>query len=82
VPPFALKDSVAKSGQSLNLTERQCHVLALMAQGLSNKAIARALDITESTVKTHSSAILKAFDVDNQVKASHEAIRLGIVEAP
>lgn len=82
VPPFAMKNNKAKNGSSLDLTDRQSDVLTLMVQGHSNKAIARDLDISESTVKTHSSAILKAFGVDNRMKAIHEAIRLGIAESP
>ncbi len=82
VPPFAVNNGKVKGEPSLVLTERQSDVLALMVQGLSNKAIARALDISESTVKTHSSAILKAFGVDNRMKAIHEAIRLGLAESP
>ena len=67
---------------SLNLTDRQHDVLVLMVEGLSNKGIARVLGLTESTIKTHSSAILKALGVNNRMKAIREAIRLGIVESP
>jgi len=82
VPPFVLTAGTANNNPSLNLTERQFDVLNLMVEGLSNKGIARKLDLTESTVKTHSSAVLKAFGVDNRMKAIREATRLGIVEAP
>jgi len=41
------------------LTDRQVDVLALMMQGKSNKAICRALDLAEPTVKNHVTAILK-----------------------
>lgn len=42
----------------LGLTARQLEVLALMAQGKSNKAICRILDLAEPTVKIHVSAVL------------------------
>jgi DNA-binding NarL/FixJ family response regulator len=51
------------------LTERQVEVLALMMQGKSNKAICRVLDLTEPTVKSHVSAILKALKVSNRTEA-------------
>src|SRR5262245_16742946 len=44
----------------LGLTERQIDVLALIMQGKSNKAICRVLDLSEPTVKSHVSAILRA----------------------
>ena len=51
------------------LTPRQQAVLALLEQGMSNKAIARELDIGEITVKAHVSAILRKLGVDNRVQA-------------
>ncbi|MBL4613527.1 MAG: response regulator transcription factor [Magnetovibrio sp.] len=82
VPPFALKKAALANGQALNLTERQGDILTLMVQGSSNKSIAMALGLSESTVKTHISGVLKAFGVQNRTKAIYEAIRLGIVESP
>lgn len=76
VPSFA---SHSKTEKGFHVTQRQSDVLALMAEGLSNKEIALKLDITESTVKTHISAILKALGVDNRMKAIRESIRLGLV---
>lgn len=51
------------------LTPRQKAVLALLEQGMSNKVIARELDIGEITVKAHVSAILRKLGVDNRVQA-------------
>jgi DNA-binding NarL/FixJ family response regulator len=48
------------SPADLGLTERQMDVLALLMQGKSNKAICRLLDLSEPTVKSHVSAILRA----------------------
>lgn len=62
--------SRAGSNQSIaNLTQRQGQVFALMAQGLSNKAIARKLHVSEATVKGHVSAILAILGVNNRVQA-------------
>ena len=51
------------------LTTRQSQVLSLVCnRGLSNKKIAQSLNITESTVKIHMSAILKAYGVRNRTQ--------------
>jgi DNA-binding NarL/FixJ family response regulator len=51
------------------LTPRQCDVLHQLAKGQSNKGIGSALDLTESTVRAHVAAILRAFDVCNRTQA-------------
>ncbi|WP_151637681.1 response regulator [Noviherbaspirillum aerium] len=61
-----------------NLTERQKEVLALLVLGLSNKMIARKLDIVESTVKIHVSAILREMKVATRTQALLEVARRGI----
>jgi len=58
------------------LTSRQRRVLKLLAEGLSNKHIARDLDISEITVKAHVSSILKKLGVSNRVQAAIEARRV------
>jgi DNA-binding NarL/FixJ family response regulator len=57
------------------LTLRQKKVLALLAKGLSNKLIARTLEISEITVKAHVSAIYRKLGVANRVQAGLEARR-------
>ena len=57
------------------LTSRQKRVLKLLAAGLSNKRIARELEISEITVKAHVSLILKKLGVANRVQAAIEARR-------
>ena len=47
------------SPADLGLTERQMDVLTLIMQGKSNKAICRVLDLSDPTVKSHVSAILR-----------------------
>ena len=58
------------------LTLRQRRVLELLATGLSNKHIARALEISEITVKAHVSAIFRKLGVSNRVQAGLEARRV------
>ena len=59
-----------------DLTLRQRRVLELLSTGLSNKQIARALDISEITVKAHVSAIFRKLGVSNRVQAGLEARRV------
>jgi len=59
-----------------DLTLRQKRVLELLAEGLSNKHIARELQISEITVKAHVSLILKKLGVANRVQAAMEARKL------
>jgi DNA-binding NarL/FixJ family response regulator len=71
-PQAAARPTPTVSGvtpASLGLTERQMDVLALMMQGKSNKAICRALDLAEPTVKNHVTAILKALNANNRTEA-------------
>jgi DNA-binding NarL/FixJ family response regulator len=58
------------------LTLRQRRVLELLSQGMSNKQIARALAISEITVKAHVSSIFRKLGVTNRVQAVIEAGRL------
>jgi DNA-binding NarL/FixJ family response regulator len=61
------------------LTPREMDVLRLLAQGQSNKEIARALDLVEETVKSHVRHILGKFGVQSRTQALLAAIQLGIV---
>jgi DNA-binding NarL/FixJ family response regulator len=61
------------------LTERETDVLRLLAQGQSNKQIARRLNNTEQTIKTHVSRILSKLGVQSRTQATLYAIRTGLV---
>jgi len=63
------------------LTERETEVLRLVAQGQSNKQIARSLHIAEKTVKTHVSNILSKLGVQSRTQATLYAVRIGLVSA-
>ncbi|MFY9736734.1 MAG: response regulator transcription factor, partial [Rhodoplanes sp.] len=58
------------------LTKRQREVLTLLARGLSNKEIARALDIAEATTKIHMAALLRGLAVRNRTEAAYKAANL------
>ena len=59
------------------LTQRQELVLRCLLDGLSNKDIADMLHVSEETVKTHVTAILRHFDVQNRTQAVVAAARVG-----
>ena len=61
------------------LTRRELEVLAAMADGASNKAIARRLGISFHTVKFHVAAILAKLDADSRTEAVAKAAQLGLV---
>jgi DNA-binding NarL/FixJ family response regulator len=61
---------------SPELTPREQQVLALVSDGQGNKVIARALAISEETVKFHLSNIFRKLNVTNRTEASREAHRL------
>ncbi|HEY6064579.1 MAG TPA: response regulator transcription factor [Thermoanaerobaculia bacterium] len=59
------------------LTEREVEVLRLMTGGYSNREIARALQLTEGTVKNHVSSILSKLGVRDRTRAVLQAVREG-----
>lgn len=66
------------SAPSLHLTPRQRDVLNLMAEGKSNKEIARILGLAEGTVKLHVTGLLKVLDVNNRTQAVIKATSMGL----
>ena len=69
IPAAAGEDSEDKPSRLPRLTDKQLDVLGCMSQGMSNKQIARELDIAETTVKTHVSAILRKLGATSRVHA-------------
>jgi DNA-binding NarL/FixJ family response regulator len=60
------------------LSEREREVLALVAEGLPNKQIARRLEITEKTVKAHLTSVFRAIGVTDRMQAGLWARRNGL----
>ena len=60
------------------LTERQIEVLRLIEQGLSNKEIGLALNLSDKTVKVHVTAIFRALNVVTRTQAAREARAAGL----
>lgn len=81
--PPALKQPIGSAGQAregYRLTGRQTEVLREMVKGLSNKEIARELDMSPSTVKVHVAAILREFDVKNRTQVVSIARESGLID--
>jgi DNA-binding CsgD family transcriptional regulator len=61
------------------LTPRETEVLALLAEGASNKAIARTLGISVHTAKFHVGQVIDKLDATGRTDAVAHAARLGVI---
>lgn len=62
-----------------NLTPRERQVLQLVAKGLTNKEIGRALGISDNTARNHVNSIIEKLEVSDRTEAATIAIRQGLV---
>jgi ATP/maltotriose-dependent transcriptional regulator MalT len=62
------------------LTAREHDVLALLADGISNRDIAARLDISEHTVKFHLASIFGKLGVSTRTEAVQRGLRLGVID--
>jgi len=62
-----------------DLTPRELQVLELLSRGMDNPEIARALYLSQHTVKNHVSSILVKLQVENRIQAAVRAVRGGLV---
>lgn len=67
-------------GARQGLTQRESEILALVVNGLSNRAIAAKLVIGDETVKTHVSSIYRKLNVSDRTAAVATALREGICQ--
>jgi DNA-binding NarL/FixJ family response regulator len=72
-------DSLADAGLEEALTPREQEILGLVAQGLSNRAIARRLGISDHTVKFHLSSIFGKLDVSTRTGAVRRGLSRGLI---
>lgn len=85
--PQAMKtlfDDVEESGTGVSgsrwieeLSDRERQVLALLSDGLSNRAIAKRLFLSETTVKSHLMAVYRKLGVTNRTQAAMIAMQVG-----
>jgi DNA-binding NarL/FixJ family response regulator len=66
---------------AVQLSPREREVLKLLAQGLTNREIARALTVSASTIKIHVEHILAKLGVSDRTQAAVRAIELGLLQS-
>ena len=71
--------SAAEPGADVALTPRELEVLALLAEGASNKAVARRLGISTHTAKFHVASLIEKLDAVSRTDAVAHAARLGVI---
>ncbi|POZ64073.1 response regulator [Chromobacterium alticapitis] len=76
-----LHQPAAKASEADTLTPRERETLSWLARGASNKEIARALDLAESTVKVHVQNILRKLSLSSRVQAAVYAVEHGLDKA-
>jgi DNA-binding CsgD family transcriptional regulator len=74
--PFVLNETKLRE---VGLTAREHEILALIAQGLTNREIGERLFVSENTVKTHSSRIFEKMQVNRRVQAVQKGKDLGLI---
>ena len=81
IVPREREDKQRGNGEAsdIELTPRELDVLALMAEGASNKAIARQLGISVHTAKFHVGSILDKLDATGRTDAVAHAARRGVI---
>jgi two-component system, NarL family, response regulator NreC len=77
VQGFLTKKSAGPGG-TVTLTPREKEVLQLIAEGHSNKEIARALGRSANTVHVHRNSIMQKLDIHNQAELVRYALKEGI----
>jgi DNA-binding NarL/FixJ family response regulator len=65
-----------------SLTQRENDILALLAEGRSNREIAQHLYLSEKTVKAHLAAIFRKLGVTNRTQAAMAAVHMGVGPNP
>ena len=78
-PPRAQFQRNEKAIASLGLTRRDCEILDHLAKGSSNKEIARALNVSPNTVKTHVASLFAKLEVSGRGKAVEAARNLSLI---
>jgi DNA-binding NarL/FixJ family response regulator len=79
VIPVAVAARLAEFPERSDLTEREAEVLQLVARGLSNKEVARAIGRTDETVKIHLKNAFAKLDVADRTEAVTVALTRGLI---
>ena len=65
-----LREPEREDPRLASLTERERHILSLVAEGLTNRAVADQLHLAEKTIKNYMSSILRKLDVERRTEAA------------
>ena len=76
------ESSKSKRAGVEQLTQREREILAWLSRGVSNKEIARSLDLAESTIKVHVQNILRKLNLNGRVQAALFAVEHGLDKLP
>lgn len=79
--PRAIAERLTERMLRTDLTARELEVLQMLARGLTNKEIGRALRISCNTVRNHVNNIIAKLDVSDRTEAATTAIHRGLIEA-
>jgi DNA-binding NarL/FixJ family response regulator len=79
VLPATVVARLVASGRRDDLTDRELEVLALVARGLSNKAVAHAIGRTDETAKLHLKNIFTKLGVTDRTEAVTDALTRGLI---
>jgi DNA-binding NarL/FixJ family response regulator len=79
--PRHIAQRLAERMMRSDLTSRELEVLQMLARGLTNKEIGRALEISGNTVRNHVNNIIEKLDVSDRTEAATTAIHRGLIEA-
>lgn len=74
--PFAINEG---KREDLRITRRELEILELIAQGMSNREIARKLFVSENTVKTHSSRVFDKLGARRRTQAVQLGKEFGLI---
>lgn len=78
--PRAIAERLAERMMRSNLTARELEVLQMLARGLTNKEIGRAMEISGNTVRNHVNSIIEKLEVSDRTEAATTAIHRGLIE--
>ena len=78
--PRHIASRLAERMMRSNLTTRELEILKMVARGLTNKEIGKALEISGNTVRNHVNSIIEKLEVSDRTEATTTAIQRGLIE--
>jgi len=80
--PKHITDRLACDKLSAGLSARQIEVLQLVARGLTNKEVGKALNLSQFTVRNHLNHITQKLDATDRTEAIYVALQIGLISHP